>query len=208
MAETAEGTEPENEVIETPEVEAPADKTFTQADLDRVVEQRLVRERKKFADYDDLKTKAEQFDASEAEKLSAVERATQERDAALARQAELETDMWSARLHSGLLAEATKSERSIVDPEAAIEFLTGADSDLVDTDENGNPTNVADAMDKLLAKRTYLVGRKQTPSADQGARGGGATGQVTEAELQQMTPHEIVQARKDGRLDKLMGVSS
>ena len=33
--------------------------TFTQADVDRIVRERVQRERGKYADYDDLKTKAE-----------------------------------------------------------------------------------------------------------------------------------------------------
>lgn len=41
-----------------------AGKTFTQADLDRIVGERLTREKAKYADYDDLKVKA-----AEAEKL-------------------------------------------------------------------------------------------------------------------------------------------
>lgn len=36
-------------------------KTFTQADIDRVVEQRLARERQKFADYDELKSAADEL---------------------------------------------------------------------------------------------------------------------------------------------------
>lgn len=51
-------------------------KTFTQAELDRIVEQRLKRERGKFSDYDDLKAKAEQLDELEAENRSDVENAT------------------------------------------------------------------------------------------------------------------------------------
>lgn len=37
---------------------APTEKTFTQADLDRIVGERVARERDKYADYDDLKATA------------------------------------------------------------------------------------------------------------------------------------------------------
>ncbi len=37
---------------------APQEQTFTQADLDKIVKDRVARERAKFADYDDLKAKA------------------------------------------------------------------------------------------------------------------------------------------------------
>lgn len=53
--------------------------TFTQADLDRVVADRLARERKKavdkYKDYDDLKSKAERLSALEQESMSAQEKA-------------------------------------------------------------------------------------------------------------------------------------
>lgn len=47
----------------------------TQADMDRIVEQRLSRERAKFADYDDLKAKAAKHDALEIELGSDKDRA-------------------------------------------------------------------------------------------------------------------------------------
>lgn len=38
------------------------DKTFTQAEMDSIIEGRLARERQKYADYDDLKEKASKYD--------------------------------------------------------------------------------------------------------------------------------------------------
>lgn len=53
---------------------------FTQADLDRIVQDRLSREREKFADYETFKEKATKFDqleeASKSELQKATERAT------------------------------------------------------------------------------------------------------------------------------------
>lgn len=65
-------------------------KTFTQADLDQIVKDRLARETKKYADYNDLKAKAtrlaeiEAGQASETEK--AVKKAQDETRAAVARE--------------------------------------------------------------------------------------------------------------------------
>lgn len=50
-------------------------KTFTQADLDRIVADRLTRERSKFADYDELKSKAGKFDELDEKSKSEVEKA-------------------------------------------------------------------------------------------------------------------------------------
>lgn len=50
----------------------------SQADLDRIVESRLARERAKFADYDEIKAKAEKHDALELELSSEAEKQARE----------------------------------------------------------------------------------------------------------------------------------
>src|SRR5699024_4439332 len=52
---------------------------FTQADVDRIVADRLKREREKFADYDDLKTKAGQATTLE-ERVALIEQAARDAD--------------------------------------------------------------------------------------------------------------------------------
>ena len=54
-------------------------RTFTQAEVNSIVADRLTRERAKYADYDDLKTKAQQFDTTKAE-LDALNAANAQRD--------------------------------------------------------------------------------------------------------------------------------
>ncbi len=54
---------------------AQQDKTFTQSDLDRIVEDRLSRERKKYDGFDDLKAKAQRLDELEAANQSEIEKA-------------------------------------------------------------------------------------------------------------------------------------
>jgi hypothetical protein len=51
------------------------DKTFTQAELDRVVSDRLRREREKFSDHDDLKAKASKLAEIEEQNKSEIEKA-------------------------------------------------------------------------------------------------------------------------------------
>jgi hypothetical protein len=64
-------TTPEGGSTTTPA--APADKTFTQAEVEKIIGERLRRERERFADYDDLKQRAQAADASKSdlEKLAA-----------------------------------------------------------------------------------------------------------------------------------------
>ena len=51
----------ETVIQETQTAEQP-ERTFTQAEVDAIISDRLKREREKYADYSDLKTKAGQFD--------------------------------------------------------------------------------------------------------------------------------------------------
>lgn len=74
-----------SETPATPEAtpEAKADEsaepvqTFSQADVDRIVKERVQRERAKFADYDDLKAKAGEAKTAE-ERIAALEKQVQE----------------------------------------------------------------------------------------------------------------------------------
>lgn len=67
------------------------DKTFTQADLDAKIAERLKRERAKYADYDDLKGKAGQYDALLAASQSDQERAVEKARAEARKEAEQAT---------------------------------------------------------------------------------------------------------------------
>lgn len=64
-----------------PEQDPPAKpdegKTFTQADVDKIVADRIARERAKFSDYDDLKAKASRFDELDAASKTEAEKAAQ-----------------------------------------------------------------------------------------------------------------------------------
>ena len=51
-------------------------KTFTQAELNAIVEARLARERDKYADYDSLKEKAGKYDEAEESKKTELQKAT------------------------------------------------------------------------------------------------------------------------------------
>jgi vacuolar-type H+-ATPase subunit I/STV1 len=63
------------------------EKTFTQAELDRIINERLQRDRAKYADYEALKEKAGKFDQLEENQKSELQKAT---DRAASLQAELD----------------------------------------------------------------------------------------------------------------------
>ncbi|WP_176955744.1 DUF4355 domain-containing protein [Sinosporangium album] len=75
----------------------PGNSTFTQADVDRIVSERLARDRARYADYDALKTKAGKFDElTEAQKTEAQKR-EDELLAATTRAVATEVELWKER---------------------------------------------------------------------------------------------------------------
>lgn len=67
MSETPQAEAPEQGAEDGKQEQQEHDSTFTQADVDRIVKERIERERKRYADYDELKAKA-------GEKATAEER--------------------------------------------------------------------------------------------------------------------------------------
>lgn len=151
-----------------PPADKPKDegKTFTQADVDRVVEERLARERKKYEGHEELKAKAEKFDeleaanATELEKAQkAAEKATKERDEAVQRANQ-------TLVRSAVVAEAAK--QGAVDADAVVALLS---ADKVTIGDDGQVTGAEDAVKALLEEKPYLVGEgHQPPPGDGGAR--------------------------------------
>lgn len=212
MAETTETTTEETTTTETETSPAPEERKLSQAEVDRIVEARLARERKKFEGHEDALEKARKFDELQEAQKSEIERAQNAAQEAAARAEKAEAAASTLRVRTALLQAAANPAHKVVDPEGAVEFLLGADADLVKLNDEGVPENLDDAIGSLLERRSYLVAKatETTPktSADQGARGGPAVGQLTEADLHTMTPAEIVQARSEGRLTKLLGGGS
>lgn len=101
-------------------------------------------------------------------------------------------------------AAATK----LTDPQDALRFLDLSTFE-VGQDGEVDASQVAKAIDDLISTKPYLSaqgGQRFQGSADGGARTGAATPSPisSEAELKTMTPAEINQARRDGRLDALL----
>lgn len=77
----------------------------SQEDLDRIISARLAREHSKFADYDAIKAKAEQFDKAEQASLSEIEKERKAREAAEAELTKYRTkeqvSTWAAEIVKG-----------------------------------------------------------------------------------------------------------
>lgn len=165
MSETA--TEPtvtpEAAATEAPKVEA--DKTFTQADLDRILAGRLA----KYADYDDLKTKVaevEQANATDLEK--AVAKAREETATEV-------TERANKRLVSAEVR-AVASELGFRDPTDALAQF--GDLAAVTVSEEGEPDAAAvkARLADIAKAKPYLLKDTNTPVAPAGSAGIGVTG--------------------------------
>lgn len=88
--------------------------SFTQADIDRIVKERLSRQAEKYADYNELKTKAAKLDEAEQAKKTELEKAQEAR-------IKLEQELHALRLSQ--LRSQVAAEKGL--PADAVRFLPG-----------------------------------------------------------------------------------
>ena len=117
---------------------------FTQADLDRIVGERVQRERAKFADYDTLTAAAEGAKTAE-QRIADLEKRIAENDAQAARQK--------------LVADAASAHK-ITDPDDIRLFLTGADADTLNAQAQRLAARGADQRRQC----NYVPNEGRTPS--------------------------------------------
>lgn len=98
------------------------EKTFTQAELNAIVSDRLSRERGKYSDYEELKAKAAQYDAAEEARKSELEKATEKAELLQKKLDEIER----ANTIKAMREKVAKETNLPVD---MMEFLTGADEE-------------------------------------------------------------------------------
>lgn len=67
----------ETNTVETPEVKEQETKTFTQDEVNSIVQERLFKERKKYEGFDELKAKADKFDEMEEANKTELQRANE-----------------------------------------------------------------------------------------------------------------------------------
>ena len=146
-----------------------SDKTFTQADVERMIGERLGRERSKYSDYDQLKASADELaqlkEAQATESEKTLRQAT--RDAETKVRGELEPQMWrlQAALAEGLPEEIGKRVIS------AAKRLVGSNLDEL----------TADAKEFFASSPINTGQSNGAGGFDQGSRGGGGTSKPTVA---------------------------
>jgi len=191
---------------------AEAPKTFTQADIDRVVSERLARQKSQFADYDDLKGKASKYDEAEAASQSALDKAI-----ARAEKAEKASAAASERANTMALRAAIAAAANAAHAVDADTVALLVDRSTLTVGDDGAVAGATEAVAALLAAKPFLAGPvtpsggdvvtpaggdvtpaaagKLTPGFDGGARPGPKG--ITAAQLRTMTPRQIADLPPD-----------
>lgn len=98
------------------------EKTFTQSELNAILTDRLARERGKYSDYEELKSKAAQFDAAEEARKTELQKATERADA-------LQKQLDDMKKAGEIRAMKDKVMQETGLPADMMEFLTGEDEE-------------------------------------------------------------------------------
>lgn len=125
-------TENQNETVQTQEKQ-PDGNMFTQADLDRIINKRFAR----YADYDELKAKADKFDEIEQANKSELQKATERAD----------------RLQSEL--DGIKAENTLRDIRSRVAESTGVPMSLLTASTEEECTEQAKAILEFSTPKGY-----------------------------------------------------
>jgi hypothetical protein len=174
--------------------------TLTQAQVDAIVRDRIAREREKYKGFDDLKRKAEQYDAQVAASQTDLEKAQTEAQKASERASTAEGRMKMALTRAAIVSEASK--QGARDPSLLVKLI---DTDTLEITDSGEVKGAAEAVTALLATHDYLKGNGFTGSGDGGQRTQGGVKTFTRTEIANpiyFREHkaEILAAQKDGRI--------
>ncbi|MCY9532972.1 hypothetical protein M5X04_27050 [Paenibacillus alvei] len=160
-------------------------KTFTQAELDDIVAKRLDRERKKYGDYDDLKTKLTELQAAEDERkrgeLTEIERykadLEKEKSTKQTLESELNTlreSVKQERIRNAFITAATAANIAYIEDAWAL-----ANKSEIKVDDDGKVVGVDVLIASLVESKPFLVAQNPTkpktigdppPSVDEKAR--------------------------------------
>jgi hypothetical protein len=192
-------------------------KTFTQAELDKIVADRIAREKKKlekYADYDDVKTKLSEFEKFEEERKKA-EMTVQERLEAEKAEAEKRAQESEERANKALEAankRLLKSEFRLLAKELGVrkdaldDAFVLADLSTVEVDEEGNVQGVQEALESLKKAKAYLFGGTDfaDPSPGQHEPKREATQDQAKRKLEELAQ----KAKKTGRIEDKIAYAS
>ncbi|QVY62982.1 Clp protease ClpB [Cytobacillus gottheilii] len=203
----------EVEPVQTTEETTPAveeAKTFTQDEVNELIAKRLEREKKKFdkfADYDEIKTKATEYEKALEEKRLA-ELSENERLAEIAKKHEEEKQSLAAELEKmreGVKAEKIRNEFIKVATSNQIGYLDDAfnlaDLSAVTIGDDGKVVGMDEAVKALVDNKPFLVAKKQAPQIGESFNGGSE--KQAEKTADQLLKDAAEKARASGRAEDL-----
>ena len=138
---------------------AEKERTFTQAEMDAIIGDRLKRERAKYADYDELAAKAKAYDEAAEAGKSELQKAVEERDRLKAEVEKFKADKERAeavaRAASEHKVDAELLSRMSGDVEENAKFLAtvfpGAEVTMVPGSEHALPIMIPEEIDAAVA---------------------------------------------------------
>lgn len=194
--------------VEEPETK-PEEKTVTmsQDELNALIGREKGRVKSKYADYDDLKAKLEEFETAakkrEESELTQIELLQKQREEALKQAEEL------AQTNQAVVEKANqrliKSEFRLLAKEIGVRsdalddaFLL-VDKSEIQVDEDGNVAGVQEALEALKKSKAYLFGSKEYADPTPGQRE--AKRESSKAMAQDKLKDLQEKARKSGRIE-------
>lgn len=155
--------EPENK----PKEQEKEVKMLTQEEVDRILSERIARERKKYADYEELKAKALEYE-KKLEEQRLAELSEKERAEEIAKKYEEERNQYAKQLEE--LKNAVKEEKIrntfITKAQAAgVAYIDDAyklaDLSKVEVSEDGTVNGIDDVVKALVESKPFLVGQQK-----------------------------------------------
>lgn len=178
-------------------------KTFTQDELNAIVQDRLARAAKGQPSKDELKALQEakaKLEEIEQAGASELEKANTAREKAEAKAAEAVQKANERLIRADAMAELAK--QGVTNMEGALRAL---DKTGLTVEDDGTVSGVEEAVKSLLESIPEFVGKPAATKVDQGARGTSTKdGQVTAAQLETMSVEEIARATAQGRMADLL----
>ena len=164
---TAGGTTPTNVQGDGQEPVNGGERTFTQRELDAIIADRLRRNSAQYADYDELREKADKLVQLEQAQMSELEQAK-----ARATALEAERDLALQQANDRLITAAIISEAARLDFADPNDAFALADLAGIQVNDAGKVEGAGEAVKALAESRPYLINKRQAPNDHAGAGGG------------------------------------
>ncbi len=195
MADEVKQVQSSNEVNETQAVSEPIQeqktpKVFTQEELEKIIAERLERERKKYKDYDELKKVAEEYKKMKEAQMTEEEKLQ-------SKLAELEAAVLEKELEvQEAMIEKTKMKVAMEMglPADALDFISGSTEEEI--------REAAEKFKNLLGGNYSKVGKPSAPATAQSGSKVWTRSEIENMSREELIQHreEIKQAMKEGRI--------